>query len=192
MLRARLARSSSIVDIPSIIPRRNAIASNRCGTEKIIFSFCLGDNTRHCRGRGGRSLSLARSGSSRLVLSMRNVKSAINSPCKAPRNIFTSLHVRNFLCKMLVLLLGLYPKDPGRIAQTRPMHQARWCISASSMHFVLDISRSISCDSSDKPTWELLISPYKDIQFFFAAKRRASVRQWNKTPHGGGSSFLRQ
>jgi hypothetical protein len=159
MLRAWPARSSSIVDIPSTIPRRNAIASRRCGTEKIMLLLFLGESTRHCRGRGGRSFSLARSGSSRFVFSMRNVKSATNSPSDVPRNIFTSRHVRNFLWGMLFLFLGLYPRDPGRIAQTRPMHQARWCISANSIHLVSDMSRSINCDSSDKPTCELFISP---------------------------------
>lgn len=188
MLRARPARSSSIVDMPSIIPRRMAIASSLWGTKNIIFSFFLGDRTRHCSGRGGRSLSFARSGSSRLVLRTRNVRSPTNSPSDVPRKIFTSRHVRNFLWGMLFLFLG----DPGRIAQTRPMHQARWCISASSMVLVADISRSISCDSSASPMWELFISPYRDMSCFFTANRRASVMLWNRTPHGGGASCLRQ
>lgn len=142
-----------------MISRRKAMTSSRCGTENIMFSFFFGDRTRHSRGRGGRSSSLAFSGSSLFVFSIRKVKSTTNSPSAVPRNIFTSLYVKNFFLGMLFLSLGLYPKDPGRIAHTLPIHQARWCISANSMHFVSSMSRSMSCDSSDRPTCELLMSP---------------------------------
>lgn len=37
----------------------------------------------------------------------------------------TSIHGRNLLCEVLFLFSGLYPDDPGLIAQIRLMHHAR-------------------------------------------------------------------